>query len=368
MFRRSGVLPPKRRPNILLSSCCSRSIRTNVTRRVESFCCCHSDNRDIPIRIHTATTAVTMAAPILRWSIDAVGIVALQHRNITTMVRNIDSKRSTTALQLLQQPFYHCFSSSNISHRTGVSSVSRLSTNSNINNNNALRRCFSTAELFYHRRGNLFHHICCNRGNSHRKNNSSDKHRDSKSHCRTSVRCCIQTSTTKPSNGNNINETVNSQQGVSVTTTNSDNATTNNNSADTNMSSSKHSPVDEGQHDQSRIQQQQQPPQSSNDVVQHWLQQLRAIPNIITVSRILLIPFISYWIIQHQTMLAFIGCVYAAISDVLDGYIARRYPSMQTSLGTYLDPLGTVCCLFHNGSLSLSSKRWNFILTFLTTS
>ena len=90
---------------------------------------------------------------------------------------------------------------------------------------------------------------------------------------------------------------------------------------------------------------QQQAEQPFIVVVQHWLQQLRAIPNMITVSRILLIPFISYWIIQQQITLAFIGCVYAAISDVLDGYIARRYPYMQTSLGTYLDPLGTVCCL-----------------------
>jgi CDP-alcohol phosphatidyltransferase len=86
------------------------------------------------------------------------------------------------------------------------------------------------------------------------------------------------------------------------------------------------------------------PPPPYTIVVQHWLQQLRAIPNLITLSRILLIPFLSYWIIQHQTLWALIGCVYAAGSDVMDGYLARKYPAtMQTPLGTYLDPLGTNC-------------------------
>jgi hypothetical protein len=121
-------------------------------------------------------------------------------------------------------------------------------------------------------------------------------------------------------------------------------------------------------------QQQQQQQQPFFVVVQHWLQQLRAIPNIITVSRILLIPFISYWIIQQQTMLAFVGCIYAAISDVVDGYIARRYPSMQTALGTYLDPLGTVlavvCSLSMNVCIvSLCSETFgNDTLNNLTTS
>ena len=86
------------------------------------------------------------------------------------------------------------------------------------------------------------------------------------------------------------------------------------------------------------------PPPPYTIVVQHWLQQLRAIPNLITLSRILLIPFLSYWIIQHHTLWALIGCVYAAGSDVMDGYLARKYPAtMQTPLGTYLDPLGTNC-------------------------
>lgn len=82
-------------------------------------------------------------------------------------------------------------------------------------------------------------------------------------------------------------------------------------------------------------------PISSYVVLQHWLEQLKSPPNLITASRIMIIPFISYWIITQQTLPAIVGCIYAAVSDVLDGYLARRYPHMQTALGTYLDPLGT---------------------------
>jgi hypothetical protein len=75
-------------------------------------------------------------------------------------------------------------------------------------------------------------------------------------------------------------------------------------------------------------------------VLRRWFEQLQSIPNMITVSRILIIPIISYWILTQQTLPAVVGCIYAALSDVLDGYLARRYPHMQTPLGTYLDPLG----------------------------
>jgi CDP-alcohol phosphatidyltransferase len=91
---------------------------------------------------------------------------------------------------------------------------------------------------------------------------------------------------------------------------------------------------------------------SSYVVLQHWLEQLKSPPNMITASRILIIPFISYWIITQQTQPAIVGCIYAAVSDVLDGYLARRYPHMQTALGTYLDPLGT-CNRFAKSLMSV---------------
>jgi CDP-alcohol phosphatidyltransferase len=109
--------------------------------------------------------------------------------------------------------------------------------------------------------------------------------------------------------------------------------------------------ADEGANPQIR----KDPEPSSNSsyvVLQHWLEQLKSPPNMITASRILIIPFISYWIITQQTQPAIVGCIYAAVSDVLDGYLARRYPHMQTALGTYLDPLGT-CNRFAKSLMSV---------------
>jgi len=65
--------------------------------------------------------------------------------------------------------------------------------------------------------------------------------------------------------------------------------------------------------------------------------QLQSIPNIITVTRIVCTPYLSYLIISHQYTYALGGCFLAAFSDYMDGYIAKQY-DMKTVLGTYLDP------------------------------
>jgi len=49
-------------------------------------------------------------------------------------------------------------------------------------------------------------------------------------------------------------------------------------------------------------------------------------------------PILCYWIVQEQYTMAIYGCVLAAISDGLDGYLAKHYGG-STVLGTYLDPL-----------------------------
>jgi cardiolipin synthase len=66
--------------------------------------------------------------------------------------------------------------------------------------------------------------------------------------------------------------------------------------------------------------------------------QLQSIPNIITLTRMASTPFLSYWIIHENYTLAIYGCVFAAISDGMDGYIAKHHGG-NTVLGTYLDPL-----------------------------
>lgn len=77
---------------------------------------------------------------------------------------------------------------------------------------------------------------------------------------------------------------------------------------------------------------------SDEDVVSHWLEQLKSIPNIITISRIASTPLLAYLIISEQHTAALIGCCVAGVSDVADGFLAKRY-DMGTVLGTYLDPL-----------------------------
>ena len=64
-------------------------------------------------------------------------------------------------------------------------------------------------------------------------------------------------------------------------------------------------------------------------------------PNLVSVLRILLIPVVI-WLIGQQTTAAGWAAVVVftlgALSDGLDGYLARRH-SMKTATGAWLDPL-----------------------------
>ncbi|MCP8939368.1 CDP-alcohol phosphatidyltransferase family protein [Alsobacter sp. SYSU M60028] len=62
------------------------------------------------------------------------------------------------------------------------------------------------------------------------------------------------------------------------------------------------------------------------------------LPNLITIGRLFLVPFVVAMISQGQWHLAFIAFVVAGVSDAVDGYIARRW-DMRSELGAYLDPL-----------------------------
>lgn len=65
------------------------------------------------------------------------------------------------------------------------------------------------------------------------------------------------------------------------------------------------------------------------------------IPNMLTILRILLIPVYLYFFYSNlENNILFAGIVFiaAGISDVLDGYIARKY-DMSTKLGVMLDPI-----------------------------
>ena len=63
-----------------------------------------------------------------------------------------------------------------------------------------------------------------------------------------------------------------------------------------------------------------------------------SIPNLVTVLRILLVPVVVWAIATGQMRLAFLLFLAAAISDAIDGFLAKRF-GMKTDLGAYLDPL-----------------------------
>ena len=62
------------------------------------------------------------------------------------------------------------------------------------------------------------------------------------------------------------------------------------------------------------------------------------LPNIITISRLLLTPYIVWLILSENYFLGFIFFLISGASDALDGFIAKRF-NQQTLLGSYLDPI-----------------------------
>jgi CDP-diacylglycerol--glycerol-3-phosphate 3-phosphatidyltransferase len=62
------------------------------------------------------------------------------------------------------------------------------------------------------------------------------------------------------------------------------------------------------------------------------------ISNIITISRLALLPFIVYFLLTEQRVIAFVIMLISLLSDGLDGYLARKL-NQESRLGKFLDPL-----------------------------
>ena len=62
------------------------------------------------------------------------------------------------------------------------------------------------------------------------------------------------------------------------------------------------------------------------------------IPNLLTLLRIILVPIVVIFLIQGSFGKAMITFVAAALTDALDGFLARTL-GQQTALGAYLDPI-----------------------------
>lgn len=65
---------------------------------------------------------------------------------------------------------------------------------------------------------------------------------------------------------------------------------------------------------------------------------LRTAPNLLTVMRICLAPFLVAAILENRFVLAFVFFIGAGLSDALDGLLARML-KQRTILGQYLDPI-----------------------------
>ncbi len=62
------------------------------------------------------------------------------------------------------------------------------------------------------------------------------------------------------------------------------------------------------------------------------------IPNLLSLLRILVIPFFAYFFIQGNAVLAIVMLALSGISDFLDGKIARKFNQV-SDLGKVLDPV-----------------------------
>lgn len=62
------------------------------------------------------------------------------------------------------------------------------------------------------------------------------------------------------------------------------------------------------------------------------------IPNLLTLLRIILVPIVIIFLIQGSFGKAMITFIAAALTDALDGFLARTL-GQQTTLGAYMDPI-----------------------------
>lgn len=60
--------------------------------------------------------------------------------------------------------------------------------------------------------------------------------------------------------------------------------------------------------------------------------------NILTVSRVLILPVIVYYLVIGNRIAAFVFMFLSLLTDTVDGYIARRF-HQESQIGKFLDPI-----------------------------
>jgi cardiolipin synthase (CMP-forming) len=93
-----------------------------------------------------------------------------------------------------------------------------------------------------------------------------------------------------------------------------------------------------------------------------FLRQFRATPNLLTLSRLFIIPFLVIAILDGHYRLAFGLFVLAGFSDGFDGLLAR-WLSQRTTLGQYLDPIADKLLL---STLFLVLTHMNLVPRYVT--
>ena len=66
-------------------------------------------------------------------------------------------------------------------------------------------------------------------------------------------------------------------------------------------------------------------------------QELKSVPNMLSILRLLLVPVFLWLLIADQFLIALLVLMFASFTDWLDGFIARKFNQI-TSLGKVLDP------------------------------
>ena len=93
-----------------------------------------------------------------------------------------------------------------------------------------------------------------------------------------------------------------------------------------------------------------------------FLSQFRAAPNLLTLMRLFIIPFLVIEILDGRYPLAFALFVLAGFSDGFDGLLARLL-SQRTTLGQYLDPIADKLLL---STLFLVLTHMNLVPRYVT--
>jgi cardiolipin synthase (CMP-forming) len=89
-----------------------------------------------------------------------------------------------------------------------------------------------------------------------------------------------------------------------------------------------------------------------------------ALPNAITVGRLLAVPVMVWLIVSDRMAAAFWLFVAAGISDGIDGFIAKKFKA-ESQLGSYLDPLADkvmLVCIYVTLGLEGLLSSWLVIL------